>query len=79
MFTFFFNQVSISLIPKLDENKSGKKIRAQFLYEHRCENPKYDISLSNLMVFFKIHEPLTRIIGEGKEGGNVNKNMSEVT
>ena len=32
-----------------------KKIRAQFLYEHRCENPKYDISLSNLMGFFKIH------------------------
>ena len=30
-----------------------KKIRAQFLYEHRCENPKYDSSLSNLMGFSK--------------------------
>ena len=26
----------------------------------------------------KIHEPLAIIMGEGKEGGNVNKNMSEV-
>lgn len=49
----FFYQFGISLIPKLDETSQEKKIRAQFLYEHRCENPKYDISLSNLMGFSK--------------------------
>ena len=56
-----FYEATISLIPKLDKDATGKKkkkkkkIQANITDEHRCKNPQQNSSKQNLTTYLKDH------------------------